>query len=106
MIAATPVGGGYDAALADEAEDLLGRWHVARRLHRLLTGTPSDWSVRVSLVGDWGEGKSTVAGWAKNLAERDGHLVAWFAPAASATAEELWAGLAAAVLKAADTQKN
>jgi hypothetical protein len=93
----TPMGG-YDAALADYAEDLLERRHVAQRLHRLLTGTPGDWSVRVGLLGDWGEGKTTVAGWAKALAESDGHMVAWFAPTASATAEELWAGLAAAIL--------
>ncbi|WP_176849750.1 P-loop NTPase fold protein [Belnapia rosea] len=97
--------GGYDAALDDAADDLLERRHVARRLHRLLTGTPADWSVRVGLLGDWGEGKSTVAGWTKALVEGDGHLVAWFAPTASATAEDLWAGLASAVLKAADARK-
>lgn len=97
--------GGYDAALADEPSDLLGRRHVARRVHRLLTGTPAGWSVRVGLLGGWGEGKTTVAKWAKAAAERDGHLVAWFSPTASATADELWAGLAEAVLEAADVHK-
>ena len=97
--------GGYDAALADEPSDLLGRRHVARRVHRLLTGTPAGWSVRVGLLGGWGEGKTTVAKWAKAAAELDGHLVAWFSPTASATASELWTGLAEAVLEAADDQK-
>ena len=96
---------GYDAALADERSDLLGRRHAARRVHRLLTGTPAGWSVRVGLLGHWGEGKTTVAKWARAAAERDGHLVAWFSPTASATADELWAGLAKAVLEAADNQR-
>lgn len=84
---------------------MLGRRQVAARLHSLLTETPTGWSVRVGLLGDWGGGKTTVAKWAEASAEADGHLVVRFNPSAAATKTELWLGLAKAILKAADTPR-
>lgn len=97
---------GYDPVLTDDSEDVLGRRYLASRLCRLLTDAPDDWSVRVALVGEWGEGKTTVAEWMRRRAETDGHLVAWFVPTASATTDEVWGSFAAAILNAADRQRS
>lgn len=93
---------GFDAVVESDAGDMLGYRHIPRRLNDLLSRSPPEWSVRMGLLGEWGSGKSTIAKWLQQLAERDGHLVAWLSPTGTTSLEELWAALAKALLDAAD----
>ena len=81
---------GYDAPKSLREQDHLERWRFAREILRIIEGTPSDWSVRIAVFGEWGEGKSTVLRFAESLLKERGHLVLWFNPWAAQTWDDLW----------------
>jgi hypothetical protein len=95
-----PAAHGHDQVVADEELDRLGRRHVALRLYQQLIGKPKDWSVRVGLLGAWGEGKTTVATWVANRARSEGHIAVFYSPTIALSREEIWADLVEKLLSA------
>jgi hypothetical protein len=85
---------GFDA-LAEI--DLLDRAQLATHTYSLLTELPSTWSVRVGLLGEWGSGKSTIAGWVIRQADQDGHIICQLRPWTSTSMGELWLTFAEAL---------
>lgn len=88
------------APLDDPANDRLGRGEFANRVYRLLIDCPPEWPVRVGLMGDWGEGKTTVARFVVRLARADGHLVVEYPVSTQRSIEDLWTGFAVALCRA------
>ena len=90
---------GHDAALTDRREDLLGRWGVARAIHRVICGAPKNWSTRVGLYGKWGTGKTSVLNFLRQIESEANSLVvtvsAWSAIAESGVVELLYSELSA-----------
>lgn len=82
---------GYDSPKSSREQDHLERWRIAREILRIIEGTPSDWSVRIAVFGEWGEGKSTVLQFAESLLKERGHLALQFNPWAAQTWDDLWA---------------
>ncbi|NBF05699.1 AAA family ATPase [Pseudomonas sp. Fl5BN2] len=70
--------GGHDAALTQEADDLLDRWPVAKLIYRMITATPSGWSTRIGLYGQWGSGKTSVLNFLQQIAEDADDIVVRF----------------------------
>ncbi|MDP1752192.1 MAG: P-loop NTPase fold protein, partial [Reyranella sp.] len=68
----------------------------------MLTELPIDWSVRVGLLGKWGEGKTSVANWVARSAASDGHLVVWYNPWNVKSDSQLWIEFAAKLLQCFD----
>lgn len=96
---------GFDKAMLDVSEDYLDRFGLAKQILTLLTDAPIDWSVRVGLIGQWGEGKTTVAHWVAQQAEAEGHLIVWLSPWDARSIEEMWVRFAFALLEALDARK-
>ncbi len=90
---------GFDRAKATEADDRLERRRIAHRAYELLSELPADWSVRVGLFGEWGEGKTTVCNWVSRLAEADDHITVWYNPWSATSPGDLWIGLATKLLQ-------
>jgi len=91
---------GFDAPEENEEADRLDRRIVADRILSLLTEAPSDWSLRVGLLGEWGEGKTTVAKWVATRASKQGHVVVWYNPWSAHSEADLWFGFAVALFEA------
>jgi len=49
-----------------------------------------NYSVRVGLLGTWGSGKTSVAGWIEHFANSDGHKVIWYNPWSATSIDSLW----------------
>ena len=93
---------GFDRAKANEADDRLERRRIAHRAYELLSELPGDWSVRVGLFGEWGEGKTTVCNWVSRLAEADDHITVWYNPWSAGSPSDLWIGFATKLLQTLD----
>lgn len=74
------VSNGYDDPLLDIQEDALGRNYIVTQLYSRLTNLRPEWTVRVGLIGAWGQGKTTIANWVVKKAKEDGHIVVWYNP--------------------------
>lgn len=81
---------GFDAAQVRREEDDLDRWRFAADLVDVITSTPADWSVRIGIFGKWGEGKSTVLGFAEYMLKKTGNITFTFSPWAIRNWEDLW----------------
>jgi hypothetical protein len=76
-----PVGGGdLDPSRIAREQNALQRYRLAREIYTLLTSQAATTSMRFGLFGEWGDGKTTIANWVEEIAERDGHMVVWFNP--------------------------
>lgn len=97
--------GGYDQPVPDTKSDRLDRVRLSEHVLKLLTLLPEDFSIRVGIVGPWGDGKTTIARWASNAAESEGHLVVWFNPWSVRTADQMWVEFIGQLIKSAEKRK-
>lgn len=69
---------GHDAPIIDKADDCLGRFAVARAIHRVIVNAPAGWSTRIGLYGRWGSGKTSVLNLLENIERDNGSIVVRF----------------------------
>ncbi len=90
---------GHDVPLTKRSDDDLGRWGVARAIHRVVHSAPSGWSTRIGLYGKWGAGKTSVLNFLHAIETEHKSLVvtvsAWSAVAESGVVELLYSELSA-----------
>lgn len=84
---------GYDAPRTTVEEDELDRWRIAAELVSIIRSTPPEWSVRVGVLGRWGEGKTSVLRFVEQQLQSD-DVVFWFNPSSLTSLNELWAEFA------------
>lgn len=89
---------GYDAPAISYEEDLFGRWSFANRVYNIVGKAPAEWSLRAAIYGKWGEGKTSVLNFLKNMAESDGHIVLTINPWDADSTDVLWAKLVDALI--------
>lgn len=88
---------GYDASLNSIKDDCFDHARVARSIHSLVMGMPSDWSVRVGIYSKWGSGKTTVCHFIDELMDEDASVSVWFNPWQYRTKDELCFGFVSAI---------
>lgn len=93
---------GFDKAKETENEDLLDRVRIADRVFSLMTILPASWSVRVGLLGAWGEGKTTISNWVSRRAKSSEHIVIWYNPWSARTLPGMWIELATEIMRTLD----
>jgi hypothetical protein len=93
---------GFDKAKELQVEDRLDRIRVSDRVFTLLTELPHEWSVRVGLLGSWGEGKTTVCNWIARRAQAAGHIVIWYNPWSARTLSAMWIDFTVELMRALD----
>ena len=82
-----------DRAIADRADDILGRWGIAKTIYDLIANTQTDSALRVGVYGSWGEGKTSVMRFVETLCLKATMPVCWFSVWSAQTQPDLWAGL-------------
>ncbi len=95
-----PQKAGFDNPLSDPADDKLGRRKLINQIYPYLTNLEPNWSVRVGLLAQWGEGKTTICKWIAQQAIKDGHIPVWFSPWSARTDAQLWVGFYSALIQA------
>lgn len=93
---------GFDKAKESENEDRLDRVRIAERVFSLLTVLPPSWSVRVGLLGAWGEGKTTIGNWVSRRAKSAEHIVIWYNPWSARTLPGMWIEFATEMMRTLD----
>lgn len=91
-----------DRAIADRAEDVLGRWGIAKTIYELIADAQTDSALRIGVYGSWGEGKTSVLRFIESLCLKAGIPVCWFSVWSAQTQPELWAELFHALQSLAD----
>lgn len=94
---------GFDAPVSSREDDHLNRWPLARQVYSVAVDGPAEWSARIGVYGEWGTGKTSVLRFVASMAERDGHIVAWFDPWAYSSKADLWRAF---VLNLCDTAES
>jgi hypothetical protein len=82
-----------DRAIADRADDILGRWGIAKTIHDLIANTHTDSALRVGVYGSWGEGKTSVLRFVETLCTKSEIPVCWFSVWSAQTQPDLWLAL-------------
>lgn len=82
-----------DRAIADRADDVLGRWGSAKAIYDLIADTQTDSALRIGVYGSWGEGKTSVLRFVESLCMKANIPVCWFSVWSAQTQQDLWAGL-------------
>src|ERR1044072_4461344 len=82
-----------DRAIADRADDILGRWAIAKTIYDLIADTGTNSARRIGVYGGWGEGKTSILGFVETLAAKSRIPVCWFSVWSAQTQSDLWAGL-------------
>jgi hypothetical protein len=82
-----------DRAIADRADDILGRWGIAKTIYDLIADTRTDSALRIGVYGGWGEGKTCVLRFVETLTVKAKIPVCWFSVWSAQTQPDLWAGL-------------
>jgi len=90
---------GVDSPLINPKDDCLNREIFAKRIFKIINGTPLDSHIRVGIYGSWGEGKTSVLNFLKWYCEDAGHPVVLFKPWQFHNREEAWQGLVASIDK-------
>ena len=85
-----PKQGNLDSPHLDARDDVLHRYRIAREIYRIISNQAPDQSVRIGLFGDWGYGKTTIAHWVAEMADRDAQIVVWFNPWSVRDLSDLW----------------
>jgi hypothetical protein len=62
---------GYDAAQTQRDHDDLERWQFAAEIVEAILATSNEWSARIGIFGKWGEGKTTVLRFAKEMLSQE-----------------------------------
>jgi nucleoside-triphosphatase THEP1 len=83
---------GIDDPLINMRQDSLNRVNFARKIYKIINGTPLDTHIRIGIYGSWGSGKTTVLNFIKELCEKSGHPTAFFKPWQFHNREEAWSG--------------
>jgi hypothetical protein len=101
-----PKASGPDDPVGKRAEDILGRWNLARSIYDLIRNSPPDWSLRIGVYGRWGEGKTSVLRFVETLATVDrSAVIVWFNPWAIGATEEIWLSFAEALYSVLDPKR-
>jgi len=79
-----------DSPRLDAKDDVLQRYRIAREIYRVICNQAAHHSVRIGLFGDWGYGKTTIAHWVAEMAEREAQIVIWFNPWSVRDISDLW----------------
>src|SRR5687767_11338345 len=82
-----------DRAIADRADDVLGRWGIAKTIYDLIADAQTDSALRIGVYGSWGEGKTSVLRFDDSLCLKANIPVCWFSVWSAQTQPDLWAGL-------------
>ena len=90
----------FDSEIREVKEDFFNRQKIASQILSLVRSTRPDWSVRLGLYGDWGEGKSSVLRLVKNMAPEDEFVIVEFSPSSVSTSTELWKSFISSVTQA------
>lgn len=91
-----------DAPESSRERDFLRRWPQARTIYDLILNSPPEWSLRIGVYGGWGEGKTTVLSFIRNLARQNGLRVAWFNPSNAQERIQMWFAFYLAIEEAFD----
>lgn len=81
---------GYESPISSKEEDFFDRWRLASEIWGIIGSAPEEWSVRIGVYGKWGEGKTSVLEFLKQMAETENNIVVWFNPWAIKSTDELW----------------
>lgn len=83
---------GIDAPLENPADDCLDRSTFARRIFKIIEGTPEAINMRVGIHGSWGSGKTTTMNFLKWYCREAGHPVVEYNPWQFHERQEAWKG--------------
>lgn len=86
---------GYDAAVEVRELDDYQRWPVAMAISNVIDTAPREWSTRIGLYGQWGDGKTTVLNFLQTQQERKGNIVIRYSPWGASTEATVWKELGA-----------
>lgn len=95
---------GYDNPIATQEEDVLDRWRYAAEVMNVIKSTPADWSVRVGVLGKWGEGKTTILKFVESMARNEGYITFWFNPWAATTIDHMWGEFTSKLLQSLEDE--
>jgi len=88
---------GHDAPVFYKSDDLYNRWPVAIAISRAIQSSPLDWSTRIGLYGQWGEGKTSVLNFLAKQQVEAGSLVIRYTPWGVSSDDEVWRGFSKAL---------
>jgi len=95
----SPDKSGFDAPLMSIKDDCFDHARIARSIHSLVMGTPSDWSVRVGVYSEWGSGKTTVCRFIEELLDKEKAAWIWFNPWQYSSKDEMYIAFVATLYK-------
>lgn len=90
---------GIDAPIENPADDCLDRDVFAKRVFKIIEGTPISSNVIIGIYGSWGSGKTTTMNFIKWYCEKAGHPVAVYCPWQFHNREEAWKGFVSSIDK-------
>lgn len=93
----------FDSEISEIGEDFFDRQKIAAQILSLVRSTRPDWSVRLGLYGDWGEGKSSVLRLLKHMSPEDEFVIVEFSPSSVTTSTELWNSFLSSVTQALES---
>lgn len=81
----------YDVSIKKCSEDALNRKNIAERVFAIIN-TSDERSRRISICGQWGDGKTSIMNMVKEKCHDSKFVVAWFNPWLYKTKNDLWVG--------------
>ena len=90
---------GIDAALEDPSDDCLDRAVFAKRIFKIIEGTPVSTNMTVGIHGSWGSGKTTTMNFLRWHCKEAGHPVALFNPWQFQNRQMAWNGFVSSIDK-------
>ena len=83
---------GIDAPLENPEDDCLDRSTFAKRIFKIIEGTPGATNMRIGIHGTWGSGKTTTMNFLKWYCKEAGHPVVEYNPWQFHDRQEAWKG--------------
>jgi len=90
---------GLDAPLENPEFDCLDRAIFAKRIFKVIEGTPKASNLTIGIFGSWGVGKTTTMNFLKFYCKEANNPVAWFNPWQFHNREDAWKGLVSSIDK-------
>ena len=81
---------GYDAPVEAREFDDYERWPLASAISNVINTSPAEWSTRVGLYGQWGDGKTTVLNFLEAQQRKIGNIVVRYSSWGATTEAAVW----------------
>ena len=88
---------GHDAPVSHRDLDDYHRWPVASSISNIIDASPGDWSTRIALYGNWGDGKTSVLNFLEQQQRKKGNIVVRFSSWGAKDEVDIWKAFAGAL---------